>query len=79
MSESQLKFLVDVGVGIKVESWLIEQGYDTKSIRNIDPRMPDQKILKIAVHENRMVLTMDKDFGELVYNSAYCMPEFYYA
>ena len=31
--------------------------------------MPDQKILKIAVHENRMVLTMDKDFGDLVYNS----------
>ncbi len=40
MNESQLKFLVDVGVSIKVESWLIEQGSDTKSIRNIDPRMP---------------------------------------
>ncbi|HHX87030.1 MAG TPA: DUF5615 family PIN-like protein [Firmicutes bacterium] len=69
MNESQLKFLVDVGVSIKVEYWLIEQGYDTKSIRAIDPRMPDRKILKIAVQEKRMVLTMDKDFGELVYNS----------
>jgi predicted nuclease of predicted toxin-antitoxin system len=25
--------------------------------------------LKIAASENRMVVTMDKDFGELVYNS----------
>ncbi len=69
MHENQLKFLVDVGVSIKVESWLIEQGYDTKSIRNIDPRMPDKKILQIALQEKRMVITMDKDFGELVYNS----------
>ena len=69
MDERQLKFLVDVGVSTKVESWLVQQGYGTKSIRNIDPRMPDEKILQIAVQEKRMVITMDKDFGELVYNS----------
>lgn len=31
--------------------------------------MSDKEILKIAVSEGRMVITMDKDFGELVYNS----------
>ena len=31
--------------------------------------MPDIEILKIANKENRLVITMDKDFGELVYNS----------
>ena len=69
MNASQLKFLVDVGVSIKVESWLIEREYDTKNVRDIDPRMPDKNILQIAVKEKRMVLTMDKDFGDLVYSS----------
>lgn len=66
-----LKFLVDVGVSKKVEDWLRNQGYDVKCVRDMDPRMPDMEILKIAASENRMVITMDTDFGELVYNSGF--------
>ncbi|MCP4424624.1 MAG: hypothetical protein GY803_09045, partial [Chloroflexi bacterium] len=69
MATASLKFLVDVGVGKKVERWLLDQEYDAKFIRDLDPRMYDHDILKIAVAEKRMVITMDKDFGELVYNS----------
>jgi len=64
-----LKFLVDVGVGKKVEQWLINEGYDVKAVRDIDPQMSDKEILRMAVLEKRMVITMDLDFGELVYNS----------
>lgn len=64
-----LRFLVDVGVGRKVEQWLLEQGYDIKSIRDVDPRMTDKEILRLAIIEKRLIITMDKDFGELVYNS----------
>ena len=59
-----------MGVGIKVESWLISGGYDVKTVRNLDPRLPDQTILQIAVDESRIVITMDKDFGEMVYSSS---------
>ena len=69
MRKKELKFLVDVRVGKKVENWLFMQGYDTKGIREIDPRMPDDEILMLATREKRMALTMDKDFGELVYDS----------
>jgi len=69
MSRSSLKFLIDVGVSKKVEEWLLEKEYDMKAVRDIDSGMSDREVLKIAVHENRMVITMDKDFGELVYNS----------
>ncbi|GAI31142.1 unnamed protein product [marine sediment metagenome] len=31
--------------------------------------MPDLNILALAVREQRLVVTMDKDFGELVYRS----------
>lgn len=64
-----LKLLIDVGVGRQVEKWLLENGYDTKSIRDIDPRMTDREILRLAATEERLIITMDKDFGELVYNS----------
>lgn len=64
-----MKFLVDVGVSKKVEKWLDENGYDAKAVRDINPKAKDSDILQAAVSENRMVITMDKDFGELVYNS----------
>jgi len=69
MVNKDLKFIVDVGVSLKVEKWLQEIGCDIKAVRNINPKMTDNEILKIAASEKRMVITMDKDFGELVFNS----------
>lgn len=69
MIQKKLKFLVDVGVGKMIEEWLKDNGYDVKNIREINPRMEDRDILKMAVNEGRMVITMDKDFGELIYKS----------
>jgi predicted nuclease of predicted toxin-antitoxin system len=69
MTTKEIKFLMDVGVGKTVDVWLLNHGYNVKSVRDINPRMPDHEILKIAVTEGRMVVTMDKDFGDLVYNS----------
>jgi predicted nuclease of predicted toxin-antitoxin system len=69
MSASELKFLVDVGVGKKVEEYLLEKNYDTRAVRSLDKRMPDQEIIRLAAFEKRIVITMDKDFGELGYHS----------
>ena len=63
-----LKLLLDVGVSKKAEEQLSKK-YDLRAVRDIDPRLPDHKILEMAVSEKRMVVTMDKDFGELVYRS----------
>ena len=70
MSSPQLKLLVDVGVGTAVEDWLRENDFDTKSVRQIEPSMGDLEIVRLAHAEDRLVLTMDKDFGELVYHAA---------
>ncbi|MFN4218594.1 MAG: DUF5615 family PIN-like protein [Candidatus Bipolaricaulia bacterium] len=64
-----MRILVDVGVGKAVEEWLRKQGYDVLAVRDLDPRLPDSVILHRAVIEQRLVITMDKDFGELVYQS----------
>lgn len=62
-------FLIDVGVGKAVEEWIRSEGYDVLPVREIDPSMQDIDILSLAVAEQRILITMDKDFGELVYRS----------
>lgn len=64
-----MKLLVDVGVGKAVEDWLNTQGHDVVAVRDLDPHMPDSKILARAAKEQRLIITMDKDFGELIYRS----------
>lgn len=70
MKASGIRFLVDINVGGEIERYLREKGYDTKSVREIDIRMKDEDIIRVATAEERMVVTMDKDFGELVYHSS---------
>ena len=60
-----MKLIVDVGVGMAVEEALHEMGHDVLSVRDIDARMPDRKILQLAAAEDRLLITMDKDFGDL--------------
>ena len=64
-----IKFVLDVGVGNSVWHYLTANGYDATLITGINPSMSDSDILFIAENENRMVITMDTDFGELVYLS----------
>ena len=49
MNSSELRFLVDVGVGKGIEQYLREEGYDTKAVRDIDPRMEDEEIIDPAL------------------------------
>jgi predicted nuclease of predicted toxin-antitoxin system len=60
-------FIVDVGVGKSVEQWLTDEGYNVISIRSIDPEMQDRQIIFLALSEDAIIITMDKDFVELVY------------
>ncbi len=34
-----MKFLIDVGVGKKVEDFLLDKKYDVKTVREINPRL----------------------------------------
>ncbi len=67
MLPSALRFIVDVGVSKKVEQYLRDTGCDVTAVREVNPRASDSEMLKLAVEDSRIVMTMDKDFGELVY------------
>jgi uncharacterized protein with PIN domain len=62
MNLSELRFLVDVGVGKGIERYLREEGYDTKAVRDINPRMEDEEIIRASVSENRMVISNGQRF-----------------
>jgi predicted nuclease of predicted toxin-antitoxin system len=69
MMDTSLKLLVDAGVGKAVEEWLKSADFDMHAVRDRDRHMKDEDILAWAVEEERLVITMDKDFGEMVFHS----------
>ncbi len=46
---------------------MIERGYDVKWISDYDCDMIDEELLKLANKEKRILITNDKDFGELIF------------
>lgn len=66
---SALRFLVDVNVGLAVAKSLQEGGHDVIFVGDLDWRMPDPDVLALAASEQRIIVTMDADFGDLIYLS----------
>ena len=61
-----LKFLADEGFSFEITSFLGKMGYDIKWIGDFAPGSSDRVVYNIAQQEERIILTDDKDFGELV-------------
>ena len=64
-----MKFLVDECLGYSVTKWLQSHGYDVVSIVEVSPGISDDQVLHKALLENRILITMDKDFGDIVFRS----------
>lgn len=62
-----MKFLADEGVEGVIVDYLRATGYDTKYIIEMERGIDDETVLSIARQEDRILITRDKDFGELVY------------
>lgn len=64
-----MKWLVDECTGPSVGRWLRESGYDVYSVPEQSPGWSDRQVLAHAVSEGRIVISNDKDFGELVFKN----------
>jgi predicted nuclease of predicted toxin-antitoxin system len=62
-----VKFLVDRCAGRRVADWLREQGHDVVESRERGSDPCDQVILSWASSEDRILVTMDKDYGEFIF------------
>ena len=62
-----LKFIADVNLEKPIVDWLLESSYDVQWIPDYDCGMTDDELLYMAAAEKRILVTNDKDFGELTF------------
>jgi len=64
-----MKLLADAHIGHSIVAHLKSLGHDVLHAEILEPRLPDSRILHLAAEQQRVVLTADKDFGELIFRS----------
>lgn len=62
-----MRFLVDECTGSKVANWLRGENHEVFSVFDEARGMTDDEVLTKAFVENRILVTNDSDFGEMVF------------
>ncbi len=63
-----MKFLLDVCASSRpMRAMLTGRSHDVSSVADRDLRASDVEVLAMALEEERVLITEDKDFGELVF------------
>ena len=65
-----MRFVADESCDFSVVRALRDAGHDVTAIAEIAPRIEDEEVLKLAHQRGTLLITEDKDFGQLVYASA---------
>jgi predicted nuclease of predicted toxin-antitoxin system len=64
-----MRFLADENVPFGVVEELIAIGHDIEWVGNLTPGAPDGEVLRHAATDGRILLTFDKDYGDLAHRS----------
>jgi predicted nuclease of predicted toxin-antitoxin system len=63
-----MRFLLDESAEVRIARFLETEGHDVKYVlRDFPIGLPDAAILALAHSEQRVLITNDRDFGELVF------------
>jgi predicted nuclease of predicted toxin-antitoxin system len=62
-----MRFLIDRCAGRLLADWLRTQGHDVVESRELGPDPGDRALLNRTAQETRILVTIDTDFGELIY------------
>jgi predicted nuclease of predicted toxin-antitoxin system len=62
-----MRFLADECCDLQVVRALRNAGHDVAVVQEISPGADDASIVKLAIAEMRILVTEDKDFGQLVW------------
>jgi predicted nuclease of predicted toxin-antitoxin system len=69
-----VRWLIDECVDAGLPALLRKSGHDVVYMTDVSPRAPDPEVMNRADRENRLLLTEDKDFGDLVFRQARPVP-----
>jgi predicted nuclease of predicted toxin-antitoxin system len=62
-----VRFLADESCDFAAVRALRRAGHDVLAVAEVRQGMPDEAVIELALRENRVLLTEDRDFGQLVY------------
>jgi len=62
-----MRFMVDECTGPAVAKWLKQPEYEVFSVYDQARGMKDENVMAKAFHENWILITNDKDFGERIF------------
>ena len=63
-----MRFIVDECTGPAVARWLQQHQHDVFSVYEQARGLDDGEVLQKALEEGRILITNDKDFGELIFH-----------
>jgi predicted nuclease of predicted toxin-antitoxin system len=69
-----VRWLIDECVDAGLAALLRASGHDVVYMSDVAPRSADPEVMDLADQENRLLLTEDKDFGDLVFRQARPVP-----
>lgn len=69
-----MRFLADESCDFRVVRALRAAGHDVMAVVEVAPGAEDDAVIELAVREDRIFITEDRDFGQLIYAAAQPAP-----
>ena len=69
-----MRFLCDANIGSLIARALIDRGHDVARAIHVVPDADDTIVLAHAVAEQRILVTCDSDFGDLIFGRGAIVP-----
>lgn len=66
-----MKLLANENFPLKSVTYLKAKGFDIKAIGVENPGIKDSEVMDLAIREDRLILTFDRDYGELIFKHNY--------
>lgn len=67
-----IKFLANENISPSTVEFVKTLGYDIEAVRDVGLKgMPDQKVIEYAIAHDRIIITLDLDYGEAYYFSSH--------
>ncbi|HUJ03551.1 MAG TPA: DUF5615 family PIN-like protein, partial [Rhizomicrobium sp.] len=65
--QASLRWVADECISAKLVAQIRAEGHDVLYVLEQSPSSKDRSVLDLAIREQRLLLTDDKDFGELIF------------
>ncbi|MGQ0697818.1 MAG: DUF5615 family PIN-like protein [Panacagrimonas sp.] len=69
-----MKWLADENIAGYAIEFLRHAGHDVAAVKEIEPGLPDKGVLALARKQDRILLSFDRDHGDLIFNQGVPAP-----